>query len=66
MRRSKELIKKIQQIEKLLSEIKLDLKEVINNKINCKKEKIEETKINPNCQIKNDPNTISHGSKSFK
>ena len=45
MRRSEELIKKIQQIEKLLSEIKLDLKEIINDEINCKKENIEEVKV---------------------
>ena len=36
---------KIQQIKKLLSEIKLDLREVINDKINWKKEKIEEVKV---------------------
>ena len=42
MHRSEELIKKIHQIERLLSEIKLELQEVIQDEIDCKKEEIKE------------------------
>jgi len=45
MRRSEELIKKIQQIESLLSELKLELQEVIQDEINCKKEVVEEEEV---------------------